>query len=334
MIRTIIKMRVNQLVRLLTHIGWFRIIFLSLMVVFVFFFTWHAFTQPVYNTWFAIITTIMVLFIHINRKDRHFLKILVSSYRWICMAEYILMLLPLLIISLAASNLFAAGYIVLLCLFIPWVSLDSDLRGILSLSQFLISPVHSQPGLKIHLRLPIRDPRAFEWKSGMRSGLFIILPVYLIILAFSFKPAVGPIGMMVLSFFVSGFYYYGESRDFIEVFAGSPQSFIGNKMMIAAKYLVFLFMPIILVSLLFQFPTWYFVLGAFIISIAILAITIIFKYALFQEHTDLNHNSMIVIINILCILLPFLWPVPLIMGIRYYSKAINNLKPYFDDHHT
>ena len=88
-------------------------------------------------------------------------------------------------------------------------------------------------------------------------------------------------------------------------------------------------MPILLIAVICQPATWYYLIGAIIISILIQVISIIFKYALFEENISLSRNSIIVFLNILFIIVPLFWLVPLIMGIKYYIKAQNNLKEYF-----
>ena len=97
------------------------------------------------------------------------------------------------------------------------------------------------------------------------------------------------------------------------------------------KNLLILLSPIIIISLIFQFETWYLIAGAIVISLLFQILAIIFKYALFDENKDLGRNGMIVFINILFLLLPFLWPVPIIMGTLYYFKARKNLNRYFND---
>jgi putative effector of murein hydrolase len=130
---------------------------------------------------------------------------------------------------------------------------------------------------------------------------------------------------------VSGFYYYGESREFIELFSRDYRTFLVEKIKLSVRYLLVLLIPIVFISMIFQPGTWYYIIGAIIIATLIQIITIVFKYALFAENEDLGRNGIIISINVICILIPFLWPLPIIMGIKYYFKAQNNLKKYLDD---
>jgi putative effector of murein hydrolase len=130
---------------------------------------------------------------------------------------------------------------------------------------------------------------------------------------------------------ISGFYFYGESREFVELFAKNPKQFMLRKIYFNLRPLFIIFVPILIVALIFQPADWYYLIGALVVSILIQILTIIFKYGLFEENANLSRNSIIVFTNILFVIVPLFWPVPLIMGIRYYAKAQKNLKQYFHD---
>jgi len=137
--------------------------------------------------------------------------------------------------------------------------------------------------------------------------------------------------MLIISVLLSGFYLQGEPREFIEYYANNPGDFLKKKIKIAIQSMMIILSPISIISVVFQPGTWYYIAGALILSMFIQVISIIFKYALFEENVSLNKNSMIVLLNIFFILVPLFWPVPIIMGIRYYFKAKQNLKKYFND---
>jgi hypothetical protein len=332
MVARIIIIRFLQFYRLISGIGAFRIIFMLLLAVFAVFIAYNVLEEPSYTAGFSAVMTFALLSLHITRKDKRFLRILSDRYRLVFLAEYLLALLPFVVISLMVANLTAAIVLLLLCLVIPWIRLHADLQDASSLLRFLINPVKSKLSLGLNVGMPVRDPLAFEWISGWRSYFIVLIPVYLIVLGFSFTYLVAPIGMMVLSLLITGIHYQGEPREFIEIFADSPSAFLFRKIRKAAVYLCMLFLPIAVIALIFQPHTWYMILGALFLSCVFHLISIVFKYALFKENSDLSSNGMIVLLNILCVLLPFFWPLPVIMGARYYQKAIQNLKPYFNDH--
>jgi hypothetical protein len=248
----------------------------------------------------------------------------------IFLVEYFILVFPIIIICFIFKNWGNIILLCLICLLIPRIYLNLGLGNISSIFKILLNPFSSNLNFKWNIKIPINNPRSFEWISGFRRYFIIIIPIYFLILAFSFKAYVAPVGLILLSIIVSGFYYYGESREFIELFSFNYRKFLVNKIKLSVTYLLVLLMPIVIISLIFQYETWYYIIGAIIVATLIQIITIIFKYALFAENSDLGRNGLIVSVNVLCILMPFLWPLPIIMGIKYYFKAQNNLKKYFE----
>ncbi len=330
----IIKIRLLQFYRLIRGIGVFRMVFLLLIAGFVVFVACNLLTKPGYTPAIAAVMSVIILSIHISRRDRNFLLMVHRRPYFIYLTEYFLIMLPFMVIAFVVSNFKAAGLLLAPCFLVPFIHVKADFQAGLSLLKILVNPFNLQHNLAGSMRLPLKNPLAFEWISGLRSNFIVLIPVYLVVLAFSFRAIVAPVGMLIISGIISGFYYYGEPREFIEIFASGPSAFIARKMIVSIKYLSCLLSPIVLLSLVFQPGTWYWIIGAWVVSCIFQVVTIIFKYALFRENSDLSSNGLIVLFNIMCILLPFFWPVPIIMGSRYYLKAKQNLKPYFDDHNT
>lgn len=330
----IIKIRLLQFYRLIKGFGIFRIVFLLLLAAFVLFITFNLLAEPSHTILFIAVISVIVLSIHISRRDRNFLLMVHKRPYFIYLTEYFLIMLPFIVIALVVSNYKAAGLLSAPCFLVPLINFKADIQGGLSLLKILVNPFNARHNLAGSMRMPLKNPLAFEWISGLRSNFIILVPVYLVVLAFSFRAIVAPVGMLIITGIISGFYYYGETREFIEIFANGPSDFMVRKMTIAIKYLSYLLSPIAAVALIFQPATWYWIVGAWVVSCIFQVITIIFKYALFRENSDLNRNGLIVLFNIMCILLPFFWPVPIIMGSRYYLKAKQNLKPYFNDYNT
>lgn len=279
----------------------------------------------------AIITGFILLSIHASRKDKRFLKMNFNRSYLIILVEYFILVFPITIIFCFFKDWENILLLCLFCLLIPRIYLNLGLGNASSVIKLLLNPFSSNLNFKLNIKIPINNPKSFEWISGFRRYFIILIPVYLLFLSFSFKAYVAPISLIILSIIVSGFYYYGESREFIELFSWNYRTFLIRKIKMSIGHLLVLLMPIVFVSLIFQPGTWYYIIGAIIIATLIQIITIIFKYALFAENSDLGRNGIIVSINVICILLPFLWPLPIIMGIRYYFKAQNNLKKYLND---
>lgn len=313
MIRTIFKIRLYQFFRLLKGIGLLRIIILLLILWFILFLAFQFLISPENTVKSLIAIGLSLLSLQVSRNDKHFIKTTIKNPYSIYLSEYLLLILPFLVIWIVYSNWIGIGLLILIILLIPLISINLNLNS------------------KFKVRLPFISISSFEWISGIRRNLILLIPVYLFILAFSFKPNVAIVGLIFLSILISGFYYYGEPREFVELFAKNPRDFILRKILINLKQLIILFAPILIIAIIFQTHTWYYLIWAISISFLIQVLTIIFKYGLFEENSNLNRNSIIVFLNILFVIVPMFLPVPIIMGIRYYKKARENLKKYLHD---
>lgn len=331
MIRAVFKVRISQFFRLLNEIGLFRVIFLLIILGFVLFFTYQFITTSENTIISLILIALLLLSVHTSRKDKPFLEAIIKQPYLIYLSEYMVLTLPVLVIWIVKNNWIGAGILLLVVFIIPLIYYNLQFRYLGSIIQLLINPFNPNLNLTVKTRLPFISSSSFEWISGIRRNLLILIPVYLLVLVFSFKPYVAVVGLIFLSLIISGFYFYGESREFVEFYAKSPRKFIVKKIYTNLRHLIVVFAPILIIALIFQISTWRFLLGALIVSIFIQVLTIIFKYSLFEENANLTRNSIIVYGNIIFAIVPYFLPVPIIMGIIHYNKALKNLKQYFHD---
>lgn len=331
MITAVFKVRLAQFIRILNELGLFRVIILTVMLWLVSFFIYH-FITPSENTIISlIIIGLLLLSLHASRVDKTFLKSIIKQPYQIYLSEYLVLTLPVLVIWIIHNNWMGVGLLMLVALIIPLIFFNVQFKYAGSIIGFLINPFNLNLNSKFRTRLPFIPGSSFEWIGGIRRNILVLLPLYLVILTFSFKPYVAVVGLVFLSLVISGFYFQGESREFVAFYAKNPGEFLLKKIYTNVRQLFVVFAPILVFALIFQLSTWRFLLGALIVSVLIQVITIIFKYGLFEENANLNRNSIIVFTNIIFVIVPFFWPVPIIMGIIYYKKALKNLKPYFDD---
>lgn len=317
--------------RLIKEIGLLRSIVLFGFLIFIVLLIFQSVKQSNNSKIVSIFTGLVILSIHASRKDKRFIKINFNLSYFILFVEYLIISFPVLLMLYIIKDWGNVIMLLLICLLIPRIYLNLGLNNLSSGIKFLLNPFRSNFTFRMKVPVPVNNPKAFEIISGLRRNFIILILCYLIFLIFAFKSYVGPVGIVILSLIVSGFYYTGESRDFIELFSFNYRTFIIQKIKLCLKYLCIIFIPYVIVTLIFQPSTWYILIGSIFVAISIQIITIIFKYALFAENSDLSHNGIIVFVNVLCILLPFLWPLPIIMAIKYYFKAQNNLKYHLND---
>ncbi len=325
----LLVIRFKQFFRLFNGIDFIRLFFslgIAAVVGFMLF-GWSS-NREYIKPW-ILVHTILFISIHISRNDKQFIKMITHWPYMIFFTEYFLLSLPVFISFIIHENW--TGLILVPILFIISVlnlTITFSFSGIIKLIMSLFRSGTRMTAFNIP---GTGNPLLFEWNSGIRSSIFFIGFIYLVIAVFSFTGYVAHIGMIVLSVLISSFYFRGEPRIFIEQFSSSPKQFLLRKISLNIKYLTIIFLPILIISLLFQTRMWYLLLLALFISYAIQLLAILIKYSLFREDADLQRNSLILVISVICLLLPFIWPLPVIVGIRSYRKALKNLNPYFHD---
>lgn len=327
---TILKIRFHQLYRNFLDFGIYRFTFFLVFLATVLYVSFHIISNQNNNLVVLVFTGFGITTLHLSRKDKHFIRTITSKDYLIYWLEYLFLALPILSVWLFRLNWQAFATLFFLCLLIPLLLRRTSQYSTGYFLNLLINPLRAKNSLNINFRIPFINPLAFEWISGFRSTIIVLAPTYLIILGFSFKPIVAPVGAILLTLIISGFYFNGESREFIEIYANSAKQFLRRKITMAISHLLFFLSPIILINLIFQHTTWIYILASLIVSSGILIIAILIKYSLFAENTNLNKNSTIATITIIGLLIPILWPLPIIMSIIHYRKAKNKLTPYFN----
>lgn len=90
-------------------------------------------------------------------------------------------------------------------------------------------------------------------------------------------------------------------------------------------------LPVLAINTAFH-PSLFLVNLAFIVlQLMLLVCFILAKYAIYAPNKKLESNSVILSVAGLGTIIPFLLPIPLVLILFNYRKAIRTLKPYFDD---
>lgn len=331
MIYVILKIRLRQFLRIARETGAFRLLVLLVILFFIFLMTYNFAIQSGKTKLILIFYSLYILAIHISRKDKYFLKKIYFRTYLIFIVEYFILSLPLIFIFLLSKNWTGLLFLNLIILLLSLIRINFRTGFIISIITLILNPFNSNLNPGFRFPVPINDPYAFEWISGIRKNFIVLFCVYALFLVFAFKPYIAIVGIIILSLFISGFYLYGEPREFIESFATNSRQFLFRKIVRNFKYLIISFAPLIIISFIFNHETWLFILGGLFFSLLIQLLSIIFKYGLFNENRSLSRNALVLYMNILFLFLPFFWPAPIIMGTNYYFKARKNLDQYFDD---
>ncbi|MDQ3193211.1 MAG: hypothetical protein M3Q58_16630 [Bacteroidota bacterium] len=307
---TLLKIRFKQLSRELDDLGIFYGLFylgLSIVAILV---TYKLYQDPE-KAWIPFAGVIAgVFFIHNNRKDRQFVFLHVKNPLRTIFTEYLVFTLPFTLPCLLSKQYYYFPIILLLL--------------------FLISTLH----FKFKLKTPQVNPslfinaKNFELISGMRKHFWGFVFIYLLSISFCWLSFLPLFFLWVLTTVLISFYQECESLNVLKVGGGTAASFLKNKILSQSKFLVLILAPVLLVNLFFNFEYWYVNIIFLFLQLLVLVFAILYKYTVYEPNKDFSGSAVIVSIVSFSGLIPFLLPIPLIMCIRNYPKAIKNLKTY------
>ena len=307
-----IRLRLLQLWRIGSGLGVFYVI-LILSVFTIALLSLQGFISKGGNAEVLVAGWIIVLStIHFSRRDHHFFRIVQIPSWKICSVEYSLLSIPVLAISIIYGP--------------TW------LPGIIFLSGIGISffrPFHgfANSGKAIFSGLPI----PFEFLSGMRIQFLGTA----LLLAGAVLAAVIPFGIILFDFFflafVAGIYQAFESRLILEGPQIGPRKFLIKKWKgMTRTYFLFL-APFHFVAVMINPFSWALVLLVFFYGLVLSSYFLFTKYAFYEPNERMGAQNITSSLVLMSLLLPFLAPLPFILVIRNFSKAINNLNFYLND---
>ncbi len=308
---TLLKIRSLQSLRIMQSIGFLRLLFFAICVVP---FLVRYFSEPWY---LLIVSSLFLALIHFLRTDKKFIKIMQLSVYQIYGFEYSVFLLPvwtyLLINKEFLYTAFSVGFAILLSSI--QLTINQQNRPLLFVSRW-ISPV------------------AFEWKSGFRQHFPFVAILFLLGLSLSKYELVIPLVIVSFTILTACFYLESEPLEMLKVLEKLPKKFLIHKILWQLKLFWLFQLPLICLFLYFHYLYWYLIPYLFFTSSLAQIFAILYKYAVYQPHTQMQLNAFIYVVFslafILVIATPFLVPVGIFVILRYYKKAIRNLEFYLN----
>lgn len=252
--------------------------------------------------------------IHFTRNDHQFLFLAVSRPYRILFFEYLSLVLPFTVLSFIKSGQLLSF---LPILFVPVISAVNVSRRtyvekIRSVSMF-----------------PVQN---FEWTAGVRHTGILFWALWILAFALVMLPFASLIVLWFLLLMISSFYDQGEPVEMIESFRLDSGGFLRKKMSLHCMSFITPALPIVSIAIIFNPDRWWVYLLFLIFSLLNISVFIVSKYSVWH-HKQINRSNSIV--NALCMIglfLPFLLPLPLIVFVKNYRKAVNNLNPLLDDY--
>ena len=314
MVTEIIHIRIKQIIRILFQIGIFRVIFLFALLAFALFYLFNVLSEK--SSGMLIILggyALLILLIHIKRKDKIFLNIYAKRTQSIFFVEYLLFSFPL-IIPLIYYGLWIYLSFFILCLFlISFLNIEIKKSSINSIFQRVI------------------PDSIFEWKAGIRKYLIPFVVIWFVGFLTSFFVASVPIVIVILGIMILNFYELNEPLQILLADELNAKRFLIKKIKNHLLLFSILIMPLALLFVIFNHEYYYILLIEYVIFSVLISYTILLKYAFYQPNIKSGAMQIFTTIGVISLFIPVFIPLILILSIKFLFQASNNLKFYLYD---
>ncbi len=284
----------------------YRLMVISALI-FIIYLSWVTIQKPGQQAYTYLLFLPALLYFFI-RDDHRFLRKLTTDYRLFLLTDSFILLIPVIAVSILKHEF--------------QITIQAVIVGLLS-----IFP--SSWPVKNHTRtFPIRwiNPKAFEWRAGIRKNGVVIALVWLTSLGMVWAPAVSLFLLWILHAIITSFYQEHESGDLLRTHFGNADSFLMEKVKYGLRYQLILLAPT-LFAYSFLHPEQLWIIVAFSLIIVVsLIFTVIIKYSYYDPDSKTHPSSLLQTFGILSFAIPFLLPVPLILSILHYPKAKSKLR--------
>lgn len=304
-----------QFGRILNGIGLFRTLFLAGLLGFSGLLLFKLASKPPDSYYAGGIILLLVLFIHINRRDKLFLRTNFDHYHIVFVCEYIALSLPVAIFLVISHQ------------WIPLLILIPALFFILFLN---VSPGQRKTNTLLQKVIP---SSCFEWKGGTRQIFFILVPLWAIGLFGSFYIGCVPVVLLLIGIIPFSFYERGEPYQMIVAFETGPVRFLLNKIKMVIGLFTALSLPLITAFIIFHYEWWYIPVIEYLIFITIHIFMVLTKYAFYEPNEKSAAAQTFTAIGALSGVIPLFLPVVWLLSIRFFFRSRKNLNFYLNDYH-
>ncbi|HBS85588.1 MAG: hypothetical protein A2W91_14505 [Bacteroidetes bacterium GWF2_38_335] len=309
----ILFLRAKQLFRVLMEIGLLRSLFLLGLLGYGMIWLLGVVKQEGYREIMVYVFASMIFSVHLQRKDKRFLKLLRRQVFPLFMIEYTIMLLPMIVLlSITGSAIYAAAMV------------------LFTLPVSLINTTVSFKKINLFRKLLFIPRSNFEWKSGFRKKFVYMGVVWTLSLMVSYYAPVIPIGIGIITLIICSFHTENEPEIMLRIYGKDTYTILLKKIVQNVILFALIVSPLVVVFLYNNPDLWDLFLFAMGVCVMTLVFSIVFKYALYEPSTVVERNVFIVGFVMICFLIPWLVPLPLIMLIYYIGKSSKNLKQYLD----
>lgn len=254
---------------------------------------------------------VLCLASQLNRNDKRFVYRNIKNPRLEMYLEYFALTFLFSIGVLLQGHWYFFFGFQLLLMAVPSLSMD------VSAERFYYNPV-----------LKFIDPSAFEFLSGVRRSFIVLVLFGLLALGLAWVKLLPLVFLWLINTSVVSIFNECEPIKILRSKAVSPILLLKSKLIMYSKFILIIFLPVLVINTIFHPEHWIVNIFFLLVQLSLLAFAIINKYRCYEPNKNLDSNSVILSILSIGSIVPFFLPVPLIMSVVYFSRAINNLKRF------
>lgn len=314
MANALLIIRTKQILRGLVGIGLVRLVFLVGLIGFLGFALFMKASDESSAQYISIGFILLLALVQLRRGDKLFLKSHFANFRFVFLAEYTTLSIPVLFCFLFHGQ---------------WISMIELLWGLLIVIHLDLNPQGKSINTKLHGLIP---SDCIEWKAGVRKQFFLVVPIWIIAACTSFFIGSVPIAVFVLGFSVFSFFERCEPFQILQSHELGAKKFLFHKVKRQILLFTIIIAPLLGLFLTFHFGQWYIPVVEFLIFIFLHIYVIMTKYAFYEPNIKSPAAQTLGGIGALGVIIPIFLPVVWLLTIYFYVKSVDKLNYYLNDY--
>jgi hypothetical protein len=297
----------------LKNLGAYTLVLVT-MYVFALFVAYTLFaTSTLYALFLSAALVAVCMALQATRTDKQFVKTHITQPHLQFFTDYVIITLPFALMSLLTRQWYVFPAIIASIALVPFINITIKYKTYFK---------------NISVLLPHSN---FEWISGFRKSFTTFIPLYITAIALSPFRIAPLVCLFLLSISISSLYAECEPLQILQTNNYSAKRFLINKLCThALQLLLVLALPLIINALC---NPYYWIVNVFfaLTQVSLLCVAINLKYTFYAPNKNISASNVILSVLAVGCILPFLLPIPAIMGLNYYKKAKQNLTNYLHD---
>jgi hypothetical protein len=308
----LILLKLRRINRICGLIPWpYRILIFIISSV-IGFIIYNQLTKYPNNIIITIIYAWILFTYHQSRKDKEFLKSLYQNLHLLYFIEYLFFSIPFLILVIISYNI----------VLIPVV------LALISIVIFL--PEMHQVSIS-KIRYDIIFTNSYEWISGCRTSIIYLIFFYSLSIIVVLNTYLAILVYLFILLQCSNFYRECESASLLFLPGKNSLSYISYKIRTSIINFHTLSLPFYILTIFLHPDFWWLLVLLSVSAILCLVFCICLKYASYVPDKKNAGNNIISMIGIISSIIPFTYPLAIILTVRYLISANKKLKVYLDD---